>query len=513
MKRFITIIMFAVLLGGMARVEAQRPAYDTIGPRVSEYMYSNWPTDTVLPSCSLLEDKICRVSMEWLYRYRPSLYNYIHSLYLGEYQSELIGSWISGREIMVNPDEPVRVIGVAAVVVLDSDYHIQPPGDPYIYSMDPPSRDLFIADTTISGRVDEYLQLYNLYDTVPQLESEGVWRYEDTHRYIRLTLSGGDSICNVYEEYFNKPTVFDTNFVVAGTCYNNDRNLIGFYQTSLRTRTFCYNQWQHIRTVYPTLQVAPSTNLPMDTWWYKNDSLGGWFRCSSEYTHFDTIYHSSILSHYDHSRFPLIFPILDTNYVLCTEVSSVRVAAYDTADVGVTLMWDAGAHQTEWEVAYGLSTDAWTDYTHVTATAPTVTLSGLVPETQYSVIVRGDCGHDNLGPWSELYTFNAPPEADTTGTGEGGEGGEGGDTTAVVPTTNLARFTQVLPNPAEDAVYVISSYTLRHIDVYDLRGRKVLDQDAEGVTGTFDVSDWPKGVYVVALRTPQGLATKRLVVQ
>ena len=181
-------------------------------------------------------------------------------------------------------------------------------------------------------------------------------------------------------------------------------------------------------------------------------------------------------------------------------------------------MWDAGVHQREWEVAYGLATDDWTDYTHVTTTAPTVTLSGLVPEAQYSVVVRGDCGRDNLGPWSELYPFPAP-EADTTGTGggEGGEGGEGGDeggdTTAVVPTTNLARFTQVLPNPAEDVVYVVSSYTLRHIDVYDLRGRKVLDQDAEGVTATFDVSDWPKGVYVVAIRTPQGLATKRLVVQ
>ena len=531
-KRLSCIIMLLVLLGEVTLVKAQRPMNDTIIGREPFYMYSNWPTDTVLPARVLHnDDRICRVALDWLSAYRPTAY--ISSLYtpnFGYLDYPLMGRWISGKEIQVDPNEPVMVMGVAAVAILDSSTRT---GKPLPLGVYEPSDyhprdcgDAPIVDATVAGRVTEYLQLYDLSDTVPQLVDEGPWRYEDTHRYMKLTTyvsnMGTHSVSyeRVFEVYFghDKGVVFDTNFMVAGTCFNNDRNFKGVYEYSFRYHVCCYNQWQHVRTLYPTLEIGPVTNLPMDTWWFMNDSVP-WFRCPSELTRYDSIFYSTTGSTIGHYAMPLIFPILDTNYAPpCAEVSSVRVAAYDTANVGVTLMWDAGAHQREWEVAYGLATDDWTDYTHVTTTAPTVTLSGLVPEAQYSVVVRGDCGRDNLGPWSELYTFPAP-EADTTGTGggEGGEGGEGGDeggdTTAVVPTTNLARFTQVLPNPAEDVVYVVSSYTLRHIDVYDLRGRKVLDQDAEGVTATFDVSDWPKGVYVVAIRTPQGLATKRLVVQ
>ena len=70
-----------------------------------------------------------------------------------------------------------------------------------------------------------------------------------------------------------------------------------------------------------------------------------------------------------------------------------------------------------------------------------------------------------------------------------------------------------MPNPASGQVVVTSSYGLYHVYAYDLQGRTMLDMEARDLMTSFDVSDWPKGVYVVALRTPQGLAPKRLVVQ
>ena len=49
--------------------------------------------------------------------------------------------------------------------------------------------------------------------------------------------------------------------------------------------------------------------------------------------------------------------------------------------------------------------------------------------------------------------------------------------------------------------------------VYDLAGRAVLEQEEEGLSTTFDVSGLAEGVYVVAIHTPAGIATKRLVVE
>jgi hypothetical protein len=78
---------------------------------------------------------------------------------------------------------------------------------------------------------------------------------------------------------------------------------------------------------------------------------------------------------------------------------------------------------------------------------------------------------------------------------------------------NLGRFTQIMPNPAREQVTVLSSYRLSRVVVYDLGGRAVLEQEDDGLATTLDVSGLAKGVYVVAIHTPAGIATKRLVVE
>ena len=69
------------------------------------------------------------------------------------------------------------------------------------------------------------------------------------------------------------------------------------------------------------------------------------------------------------------------------------------------------------------------------------------------------------------------------------------------------------PNPATGRVTVESSHRLNRVVVYDLKGNAVLEQESDGLTATFDVSTLAKGVYVVAIHTPAGIATKRLVVE
>ena len=76
----------------------------------------------------------------------------------------------------------------------------------------------------------------------------------------------------------------------------------------------------------------------------------------------------------------------------------------------------------------------------------------------------------------------------------------------------LSRFVQLMPNPASGLVVVNSSYGISRVEAYDVRGEKVMDQPTEGRTAIIDVTAWPKGAYVVLVRTPQGTAANRLVV-
>ena len=78
---------------------------------------------------------------------------------------------------------------------------------------------------------------------------------------------------------------------------------------------------------------------------------------------------------------------------------------------------------------------------------------------------------------------------------------------------SLDRFTRMMPNPASEVVNVLSSYRMESIVVYDLSGRLLLEQPAEGLSATLDLSALPRGTYIVAIRTLQGVATKKLVVE
>ena len=204
-----------------------------------------------------------------------------------------------------------------------------------------------------------------------------------------------------------------------------------------------------------------------------------------------------------------IFPILDTLFgTPCAAVTGLDTAGVDS--VWATLMWSADARQHDWEVWYRPTGDTLDGGAVVTVAVPTVTLTGLVPGTEYSVAVRGRCDIDNYSPWSDTLLFTTTQ--DTT---------EVIDTTTIDTTQtqgiqrlgNLDRFTRIMPNPASEVVNVLSSYRLESVAVYDLTGRLLLEQPAEGISAVVKVGTLPRGTYIMAIRTQQGVATKKLVVE
>ncbi len=83
---------------------------------------------------------------------------------------------------------------------------------------------------------------------------------------------------------------------------------------------------------------------------------------------------------------------------------------------------------------------------------------------------------------------------------------------SIVQADLLQRFTGVMPNPAAEKARVVSSFGMSMVKVYNASGALVHTQRADGLYVDLDVSRWPAGTYLVRIHTPQGIATKRLVV-
>ena len=74
----------------------------------------------------------------------------------------------------------------------------------------------------------------------------------------------------------------------------------------------------------------------------------------------------------------------------------------------------------------------------------------------------------------------------------------------------------IYPNPATNfvVVYNYSSEAGRIIELYDVKGRKVKQQAANGVATRMETSELPSGMYVLRITTASGtiLRTEKLMI-
>lgn len=191
-----------------------------------------------------------------------------------------------------------------------------------------------------------------------------------------------------------------------------------------------------------------------------------------------------------------MFPIFDTTGYYrdtCADVSNIGIVTDKTS---ATLSWGSASEHVGWDIAYGYEGTPPESCTIVNTTSNVYWLPDLDSAKWYVAYVRAQCDTNDYSNWSDSIRFYIT-----------------GDTTQVnIRNTVLEDYTHIIPNPASDLVTIFSSFSIRKVEVYTLKGVKVKEEDVKAASTKMDVSDLSKGTYLVKVYTPKGVATKKLVV-
>ena len=115
------------------------------------------------------------------------------------------------------------------------------------------------------------------------------------------------------------------------------------------------------------------------------------------------------------------------------------------------------------------------------------------PDSQYVAYVRARCrfARDVWGDWSDPVSIWLNDPGDGIGT-------------AAEPAVTLT------PNPAGDHVAIAAEGGVTLVEAYAENG--ACTYRVESPAATIDVSRWTPGTYILRIHTPQGVATRKLVV-
>ncbi|MCQ2275453.1 MAG: fibronectin type III domain-containing protein [Bacteroidales bacterium] len=169
-------------------------------------------------------------------------------------------------------------------------------------------------------------------------------------------------------------------------------------------------------------------------------------------------------------------------------VAPSNLISTGTAAHSIDITWTENGTATSWAVYYRVNgASSWITET---ANATAYTITGLEPETEYTIQVVANCADGVTSEPSNTINVTTQPD-----------GIEEYDAAAV----------SVFPNPTTGMVQVSSTkYQVSGVDVYDVYG-KLLKTDAMMDNSTVDMSGYAAGVYFLRVSTENGVVTKRVV--
>ena len=290
--------------------------------------------------------------------------------------------------------------------------------------------------------------------------------------YVGHTLNStwwpGADVSNPYGEWIFSVACWATGFIIGYDCA--EREADGCDVPPLQKYKFKASDYQQLPDI--------DTNVWIDVW-----------------------YSDRVI------EFPIIEIDTESHYIpyVCPPVQNFRLA--DLGRGVATFMWDTHGDHNAWQLCYGPVGVDPDSGTIVDCTLQVGQIMGLDSCTDYAVYCRAVCEHDSTvySSWSLPIRFSI---CDTTG----GAVYDTIDTGSQSVDNSLARFVQILPNPANGIVQVLSSFNIFSIEVCDLRGHSFWRHEADGHNVGFSVEGWPVGTYFVLIRTANGNFTKKLIV-
>ncbi len=343
-------------------------------------------------------------------------------------------------------------------------------------------------DTTIAGREPEFFHLYEATPDTFMLVGEVRW---DTCTQIRKYV-GPDMTYDICEAYFFKPVTVEDSFYVGYTLNNNIYHLAQVifadqWDGSIPVPTGVYTVYEHMVTRYGAIESMNERPRPV------NRTVKYKLYCTNMDPYYDTLWHyASIPS--NSNQWWLLWPIFDTTGMACRSVSQLAVTPIENQST--TLTWSAPSGQIIWDVQYGRSDAPRSGYTQTRVrNTPYLNLSNLDTGTYYTAYVRAMCDIGDYSPWSDSLVFYVPGDSSNVGI------------------RAVEQYTNLFPNPASDQATVTSSFGVKGIEVYSLKGELMEHSTRDGATvATINLQRYPAGSYIVRIRTAKGIVARRLEV-
>ena len=167
----------------------------------------------------------------------------------------------------------------------------------------------------------------------------------------------------------------------------------------------------------------------------------------------------------------------------------------DIQNESISIAWDANANVNSWNVQYRPA--AGGQWTQVTVSTNSYTITNLTGKTDYEIQVQANCGDGNLSDWSASVTAQ---------------------TTDVGIVNYLENSITLFPNPANDVVNVqctMNNVQLENVVVIDVYGKVVRTvvgaNNYSPMPTRINVSGLANGMYFLRVTTDEGVATKTFI--
>ena len=358
----------------------------------------------------------------------------------------------------------------------------------------------------------EYLRIYDATPSGHPLLAQAAWHINDPCRYLHLSAHGDgpgvsccppglrDSCCGEWpweyivslnEYYFDTAFYVTDSFYVGGTYFCSNRLHPDDGTTLTRYWGACITKQGYQCGDYPQrdfeCSIIGMTHMYRwgvnDNWKWRTDLVTDGILEGMPWVE-------------------LIFPLIQVDTTVppegvCVPVENVQVMPM--ADSSVLVTWDGFPNYTAVELSYGprnIPEYQWTVVNVVDSLMYNIrVLNPAFPF--YGVKVRAICGDEKTPtPWSDKVWFQFETGQEGIGGGEG----------------LLSQGVFISPNPVTEVLTVASSFSLRHIDIYNANGQLVYSESASGHDVSIPVGrDYLPGVYLMEIVTQGGTTHKKFV--